>query len=511
MRRRRKTLLPSLSSGGLLILILLIRVAFEAGSVPWPGTQMRMPAWMVHTAWAAHFQATNQLVVIAFSDTTGQGPFECPGCDKIYSQADRDANAQDPLPEMEFVVRRADTREEIARQRGHRDSLGRIQAVFQLPSDIGTVILELATAPAGFQLCPNSTASRTIHPEDFVLGTHEEIFPFWKGCAVQPAPTATPTVPPPTATPVPPTPTSTPAEQQIVVEAFLDVTGPGGLACPGCDRIYSSADQAANAVNPLPNMDFLLKEATTGRLLARQTTTLDTQGRARTVFRVPGDLTQELIVELAAPPAGFELCPNMSRTRRIRPGDFILGTHLEQFPFWRGCLLPSPTPTGTAAVPAEASPTPPRATPTVVKPRVTPTVTQVPASPTPRSPTPRKGATGTPVAETRVTATVTFTPTATAQPQLPITGGPITPLWGLLALGAAVLLALSHLWRWIGAAFAGEARATGSVPAAVEKSPVPSSDEKDDSQVMALLGLAVALISLGVVLLRTAWKRLAQR
>ena len=256
-------------------------------------------------------------------------------------------------------------------------------------------------------------------------------------------------------------------------------------------------------------MDFLLKDAATGRLLARQTTTLDAQGRARTVFRVPGDLTQELIVELAAPPAGFELCPNMSRTRRIRPGDFILGTHLEQFPFWRGCLLPSPTPTGTAAVPAEASPTPPRATPTVVKPRVTPTTTPVPPSPTP-SKSAAKGATGTPVAAAPVTATVTVAPTATTQPQLPITGGPVTPLWGLLALGAAVLLALSHLWRWIGAAFASETPATGSVSVAVEGSPTPS-DAQEDSWVMALMGLAVAFIGLGVVLLRTAWKRLARR
>jgi len=497
MHRWRTTLLPGLGVGCLAALV-LIRVVLETGTLPWPGAQIQMPPWMVRTAWAAGIQTTNQLVVIAFSDTTGQGPFECPGCDKIYSQSDRDANTQDPLPEMEFVVRRADTREVIARQRGHRDSLGRIQAVFQLSPQLGTVILELATGPAGFQLCPNSTASRIIHPEDFVLGTHEEIYPFWKGCSLQPAPTLTPTSPPPTATPVPPSPTPTPTEQQIVVEAFLDVTGPGGLACPGCDRIYSSADQAANAVNPLPNMDFLLKEATTGRLLARQTTTLDTQGRARTVFRVPGNLAQDLIVELAAPPPGFELCPNMSRTRRIRPGDFILGTHLEQFPFWRGCLLPSPTPTGTAAVPAEASPTAPRATPTVVRPQITPTATQ-----TPTSPTPSKQVTGTPVAEVLVTAT------ATAQPQLPVTGSPITPLWGLLALGAAVLLALSHIWRWIGAVFASDASTTASISVAMEEP--RASTKESDSWVMALMGLAVALIGLGVVLLRAAWKRCMRR
>ena len=503
MYRRRIPLLPGLGVGCLIALILFIRVAFEAGTLPWPGVLMERPAWQAHTAWAAGLQATNQLVVIAFSDTTGQGPLECPGCDKIYSQADREANAQDPLPEMEFVVRRADTREEIARQRGRRDSLGRIQAVFQLSPDVGTVILELATFPAGFQLCPNSTPSRIIRPEDFVLGTHEEIFPFWKGCPRQPAPTVTPTFPPPTATPLPPTSTPTPVEQQIVVEAFLDVAGPGGLACPGCDGIYSPADQAANAVNPLPNMDFLLKEAATGRVLARQTTVLDTQGRARTVFRVPGDLTQDLIVELAAPPAGFELCPTTSRSRRIRPEDFILGTHLEQFSFWRGCPLPSPTPTGTAAVPAEASPTAPRATPTVAKPRATPTATRVIASPTPV-----EGVTGTPMAEALLTVTATLT--GTPQPRLPVTGDPITPLWGLLALGAAVLLALSHIWRWISAAFAGGASASTATAVEAESPRTPSARE-EDSWVVALMGLAVALISLGVVLLRTAWNRFARR
>jgi len=276
------------------------------------------------------------------------------------------------------------------------------------------------------------------------------------------------------------------------VEAFLDVTGPGGLACPGCDRIYSSSDQAANAANPLPNMDFLLKEADTDRLLARQTTTLDTQGRARTTFRVPGDLAGDLIIELASSPPGFELCPNMSLSRTIHPDDFILGTHLEQFPFWRGCELPSPTPTRTIVVPAEASPTVPRATPTVVKPQATPTAAEATASPA------APATTGAPMAAT---------PQATPRPSLPITGGPVTPLWGFLALGAAVLLALSHAWRWARAAFATEA------PTAVSASSLRQDQRADRgvSSAAGLMGLAVALIGLGLLLLRSAWERSTRR
>ncbi len=318
-----------------------------------------------------------------------------------------------------------------------------------------------------------------------------------------PMPTDTPPLPtdtpvPPTVAPISATITPTPGERQIVVEAFLDVTGPGGLACPGCDRIYSSSDQAANAVNPLPNMDFLLKEADTGRLLARQTTTLDAQGRARTTFRVPGDVTGNLIVELASSPAGFELCPNMSPSRTIRPDDFILGTHLEQFPFWRGCILPSPTPTQTAAAPAVATPTP-RATPTVVKPEATPT--KVEATPPPSTPV----ATQPPSAPVATQSPAVPTETPSEQPRLPITGDPTVPLWGFLALGAAVLLALSHVWRWIFATSASEA-----VPAS-PPSPPRRNETVRDEPVAGLMGLAVVLIGMGLLLLGAVWKRCTRR
>lgn len=314
---------------------------------------------------SAPLQGTNQLVVVAFSDTTGAGPFRCPGCDKIYSSADQDANAGNPLPSMQFVVQNARTGEELGRQQAERQPQGRYRAIFQLPGDLqDDVVLTLVAGAAGFELCSNSSASRTISSTDFILGTHEEVYAFWTGCALEEAePTASPV--PPTATPVPPTvtppPTATPLPQRsIVVEAFVDTAGPGGLECPGCDRIFSSSDQMANATDPLPNMDFILREADTGRLLARQTTTLDTQGRARTRFDVPAGFDQAMIVELASLPGGYQLCPNIGQARTIQPGDFILGTHLEQFSFWTGCDLqePTPEPSATATAVPRRSPTP---------------------------------------------------------------------------------------------------------------------------------------------------------
>lgn len=383
----------------ILLLVLGVWGYVASAEVPLAFALTRLsPSSNPNAAESPALQTSNQLVVIAFSDTTGAGPFECPGCDKIYSSADQEANADNPLPAMEFVVRNARTGEELGRQEAAQQPQGRYQAIFQISGDLeDDVVLDLSSDPEGFQLCPNSPASRTISPTDFVLGTHEEVYAFWLGCPVgEPTgtpipPTATPVPPtetpiPPTATPVSPTATPLPTEtslpeRSVVVEAFVDVTGQGGLQCPGCDRIFSSSDQEANATDPLPNMDFILRAAETGRLLARQTTTLDTQGRARTRFRIPAGFDQEVIVELASVPNSYQLCPNMEPARTIQPDDFILGTHLEQFSFWRGCevpeptLEPSPTSTATPRSPTTSTATPRRSpTPTMTT-EFTPTTT----------------------------------------------------------------------------------------------------------------------------------------
>lgn len=360
-----------------LIIVGIIGYAASA-EVPLASAGSRPATWRSPRVSDPEFlQTSRQLVVIAFSDTTGAGPFECPGCDKIFSSADQEANARNPLPAMEFVVRNARTGAELGRQQATLQPQGRYRAIFQIPESVeDDIVLSLTSTPFGFDLCPNASSSRTIRPDDFVLGTHEEVYPFWTACPLQ-APTATPIPPsatpiPPTRTPAPPTatpqpPTATPVptatllpERSIVVEAFVDVTGPGGLQCPGCDRIFSSSDQAANAVDPLPDIDFILREADTGRLLARQTTAIDTQGRARTRFLIPAGFDKTLRVELASMPAGYQLCPNVGPTRIIEPDDFILGTHLEQYPFWKGCQLPEPTvepsPTATASPQPSLSP-----------------------------------------------------------------------------------------------------------------------------------------------------------
>lgn len=351
--------------------------------------------------------------------------------------------------------------------------------------------------------------------------------PFWAGSLLQEEPTATPVPPtstpvPPPATPQPPTPTPLP-ERVIVVEAFADVTGEGGLACSGCDRIFSSSDQIANAADPVPNVDFILRDVETGRLLARQTTAMDTQGRARTRFQIPAGFDREVRVELASTPGGYQLCPNVGQARTIGPDDFILRTHLEQFPFWKGCEAPEPTaPTATPILVV----TEPEASPTA-GPAVEPSPTSVPSG-APGTLTAvvtahglnvrtgpgvnysRLGAvtgdtqlvldgrnqSGTwvrgraaeqdlegwlsvpymdiagdvmtlPVVEagapsdvqataTEPAATPTDAGAATVEPtetvipdKLPVTGEVDIPAWGLLAMAAALLLAMSHMWRWI--------------------------------------------------------------
>lgn len=370
------------------------------------------------------YQATIQLVVVVFSDTTGSGPFLCSGCDLIFSSSDQQADAQNPLPAVEFIIANQRTGEELERKQAERQPQGHYEAVFTLPADLeDNIVLSLLAEPAGFDLCPMLSSSRTVERSDLVLGTHQEVYGFWEGCPLQAAPSATlrqatPTSAPASPTSVPPSPTAQPTatvstaglrERTIVVEAFVDVAGPGGLECPGCDQIFSSADQSVNATDPLPDLTFRLIEADTGRLLGRQTTHMDVQGRARTSFRLAAGYDAAVIVVLDSSPSDYQLCPNTTLRRRIAPGDFVLNTRLEQFPFWRGCELPTRTPartsTATSTLTQTATATP--VTPTITTTPVSPTVTPTPVTPTATATAAPPTATPTPVTPT---ATATRTP-----------------------------------------------------------------------------------------------------
>jgi uncharacterized protein YraI len=415
------------------LIVGLIMIAASAGHA---GVLPALTGPGADVARAELLQTTNQLVVIAFSDTTGAGPFVCPGCDIIFSSSDQEADAQNPLPPMEFVVSNQRTGEQLGRRQAERQPQGRYQAVFDLPADLqDSITLMLATEPAGFDLCPTLSSSRTIAVSDFVLGTHQEVYAFWTGCPLQVVPSATPaqaraTPAPASPTPAPPSPTLQPTatpstvglpERTIVVEAFVDVAGPGGLDCPGCDQIFSSTDQSANTADPLPDLTFRLTEADTGRLLGRQTTHLDIQGRARTSFRLPAGFGAAVIVALDSSAGNYQLCPNSAPRRRIASGDFVLNTRLEQFPFWRSCALTTPAPAPASLV--TATPTRPAATARPVPP--TGTATPVPATATATPVTPTATAT-----RTAPPTPTPHTPTVTPSPLIPTATTTRTPLPG---------------------------------------------------------------------------------
>jgi hypothetical protein len=141
----------------------------------------------------------------------------------------------------------------------------------------------------------------------------------------------------------------------IIAAGFVDVFGGTDPNCPGCNAVYDPEDQARAQSDPLPAMEFVVRNGA-GQELGRLTTS-DPQslGIQRAQFSVPPD-EEEYVLELVADPTNWQLCPNEARTRRITQADFRLTSRTEVFHFTQGCHLadtptPSPTVPGTTPVP----------------------------------------------------------------------------------------------------------------------------------------------------------------
>ncbi|MBK6769381.1 MAG: hypothetical protein IPG72_10345 [Ardenticatenales bacterium] len=232
-----------------------------------------------------------------------------------------------------------------------------------------------------------------------------------------------------TVDPNPPTPTPIGGPTaQIKAYASLDVVGGRAADCPGCNRYISPYEREGFGPRPVWPMTFRLL-ADDGRILAVATSGPD----GPVAIGVPHEpVSSGYVLELLAPPEGYDLCPYSPSGRWIPAADlrsswdetFIfrnhcpLGTEGTSVPLPSSTLRPPPTSTVTSTTTAPVTAVPTMATPTFDH-RVTPTHTAtVTASATPE------------VVETTVptsppTSTATSTPTATST-ALPVTPG--TPL-----------------------------------------------------------------------------------
>lgn len=169
---------------------------------------------------AAPAQQTDlTILAVGFVDVAGGSDPSCPACNGEYDDEDEDYAMNNPLGEMEFVVR-DDGGTEVDRQT--TTPLAGFQRVtFTVPelNPGESYTLELVNPPSSWLLCFNEAASRTLSFDDFQLGSAREDYRFYQSSVCDNgggSPTATSVPPVNTATPGPsPTrdpnaPTSTP-------------------------------------------------------------------------------------------------------------------------------------------------------------------------------------------------------------------------------------------------------------------------------------------------------------
>lgn len=178
------------------------------------------------------------------------------------------------------------------------------------------------------------------------------------------------------------------ATRIISFDGYVDVSGDGGLACPGCNLVFDAADRDASKLDPLPSFTVVVRDLS-DQELARGTTSL-TSGASATVQQLQLTVPEaaEYRIILDSPPAGWELCPNQQAVMTLTENDFTLGRALVSFFFWKGCAA-QPTASPTAVPPGPTVTTGP-GTPTAM---ATETPSVQPTSP-PRPPEPGAPAAG---------------------------------------------------------------------------------------------------------------------
>lgn len=177
-------------------------------------------AMLASTGSAAPAQQTDlTILAVGFVDVAGGSDPDCPACNGEYEDEDEDYAMNNPLGEMEFVVR-DDGGTEIDRQT--TTPLAGFQRVtFDVPelNPGESYTLELVSPPSNWLLCFNEAASRTLSFDDFQLGSAREDYRFYQssvcdnGGGETPTPTSVPAVtntPGPSPTMDPNAPTSTP-------------------------------------------------------------------------------------------------------------------------------------------------------------------------------------------------------------------------------------------------------------------------------------------------------------
>lgn len=92
---------------------------------------------------------------------------------------------------------------------------------------------------------------------------------------------------------------------------FVDVAGGTDPNCPGCDGEFGADDEAFAVDNPLPELEFVIKDQGGAEIASGTTEALANLQRAQ--MEVPELLDdEEYTLELVAVPDGWQLCPNES-------------------------------------------------------------------------------------------------------------------------------------------------------------------------------------------------------
>lgn len=128
------------------------------------------------------------------------------------------------------------------------------------------------------------------------------------------------------------------AQARIAVAVFPDLVGDGAgeQGCPGCDGEYTAEDTAANADDPLPSLEVVLRDAD-GDEIERNTTSGLANGRQVTFFSV--EEAGAYTIEVTGLPEAWEACPDGSLTMDLTADDFdeLTGFATVDVYVWRGC------------------------------------------------------------------------------------------------------------------------------------------------------------------------------
>jgi hypothetical protein len=152
-------------------------------------------------------QVTVSVVVFAYVDVASPGDPFAP-CNLQFDDEDEAYAQTNPLPSMWFKLEDGSGG---LLERQETSALATLQRVrFEDIAEQPTYNLILEAPPSGWALCPQESATRTLHDTDFVLGSARETYHFFRPDRVTPEPGVTPTETPSGATATPPPPTVTP-------------------------------------------------------------------------------------------------------------------------------------------------------------------------------------------------------------------------------------------------------------------------------------------------------------